>query len=292
MIFKPLPSPSDAHLKRYLWSSETIVVEGAASNVAYNRHVAPLSLKLTLAGEERYNVHGFEASVRPSQMLIINAHQPYASRICTLELTKTRCLFFSDADIVGAHQSGLADGRLLDDPERDDHTARAFPGVVQTIPPALRAQLAALPLLRQATRLAQDEYALKVASALFALDSPAWRSPPEPRRTATRRELLRRCLIARSYIEACFAEEISLADIARVSGLSRSHLHRAYKQCLGEAPTATLRKARMTEAARLLRAGRAVSEAALASGYADFAAFSRAFKAYFGAAPSAYRRAK
>jgi AraC-like DNA-binding protein len=79
----------------------------------------------------------------------------------------------------------------------------------------------------------------------------------------------------------------SLAEIAR---MSRSIFAERFTAAVGEPPLRYLSRWRLTIAADLLRSGGLkVTEAAYQSGYASDAAFSRAFKAHFGYAPSEAR---
>lgn len=79
----------------------------------------------------------------------------------------------------------------------------------------------------------------------------------------------------------------SLAEIAR---MSRSIFAERFTAAVGEPPLRYLSRWRLTIAADLLRSGKLkVTEAAYRSGYASDAAFSRAFKAHFGYAPSEAR---
>ncbi len=79
----------------------------------------------------------------------------------------------------------------------------------------------------------------------------------------------------------------SLAEIAR---MSRSIFAERFTAAVGEPPLRYLSRWRLTIAADLLRSGGLkVTEAAHRSGYASDAAFSRAFKAHFGYAPSEAR---
>jgi AraC-like DNA-binding protein len=79
----------------------------------------------------------------------------------------------------------------------------------------------------------------------------------------------------------------SLAEVAR---MSRSIFAERFTAAVGEPPLRYLSRWRLTIAADLLRSGGLkVTEAAYQSGYASDAAFSRAFKAHFGYAPSEAR---
>ena len=92
------------------------------------------------------------------------------------------------------------------------------------------------------------------------------------------------------YIESHFAENPSLADIARVVGLSPFHLSRLFQVSTGTSVVRYLRGRRLTEAARQLAAGAGdILSVAVAAGYASHAAFTRAFSDQFGRSPEQVR---
>ena len=82
----------------------------------------------------------------------------------------------------------------------------------------------------------------------------------------------------------------TVQSLAEVAMMSRSIFAERFTAAVGEPPLRYLARWRLTIAADLLRNGRLkVTEAAARSGYASDAAFSRAFKAQFGYAPSEAR---
>jgi AraC family transcriptional regulator len=92
------------------------------------------------------------------------------------------------------------------------------------------------------------------------------------------------------YIEAHFAAEIALDDIATVGGVSRFHLSRAFGDATGHSVMRYVRGRRLTEAARSLSLGASdILSVALAAGYGSHEAFTRAFRDQFGLTPEAVR---
>jgi AraC-like DNA-binding protein len=74
--------------------------------------------------------------------------------------------------------------------------------------------------------------------------------------------------------------------LARSVGLSRSKLHRCFRQAYGVSPFEYLRNHRLQTAMLLLQGGEVnVTEAALTVGYTNLSYFAKAFKAMFGVAP-------
>jgi AraC family transcriptional regulator len=92
------------------------------------------------------------------------------------------------------------------------------------------------------------------------------------------------------YIESHISEPFALADVARVSGLSRFHLARTFAAVVGQPVLAFARARRLSEAARLLADGAPdILQVALAVGYGSHEAFTRAFRDQFGMTPEDLR---
>lgn len=92
-------------------------------------------------------------------------------------------------------------------------------------------------------------------------------------------------------IEEQHAEDLRLADLAAIAGLSTHHLIRAFRRETGLTPHAHLIGVRVRRARDLLRAGETPAVVAHLVGFADQAHLTRAFKARIGVPPGAYRRA-
>jgi AraC-like DNA-binding protein len=96
---------------------------------------------------------------------------------------------------------------------------------------------------------------------------------------------------ALALLHARLAERWTLATLAREAGLSRSALGERFARQIGVSPMRYLARRRLLAAADRLREGRlGVAEVAAQAGYDSEAAFSRAFKRAFGAAPAAFRK--
>jgi AraC-like DNA-binding protein len=96
---------------------------------------------------------------------------------------------------------------------------------------------------------------------------------------------------AREVIDARFAEEVELAELARLAGLSRSHLIRAFRRETGLTPHAYQIDRRFRAARRRLERGEPPSAVAAACGFFDQSHLNRVFKARTGVTPGVYRAA-
>jgi AraC-like DNA-binding protein len=86
-------------------------------------------------------------------------------------------------------------------------------------------------------------------------------------------------------------EPPDLAEMARMTGLSRFQLLRRFERCYGVPPHAWLRQKRAERARAMIRDGATLSAAAAASGFADQSHMTRVFVRQFGFTPGAWRAA-
>lgn len=93
------------------------------------------------------------------------------------------------------------------------------------------------------------------------------------------------------YVRDHVHEPISVDDLARRAGMSRSAFDRRFKEATTYAPLQFIKAMRLGNAALRLRQGASVGEAAYAVGYASASQFSREFRRHFGASPRAWGRA-
>lgn len=96
-------------------------------------------------------------------------------------------------------------------------------------------------------------------------------------------------LRAREYLHAHFQQNIGLDELARVCGVDRFRLSRAFKAAFGIAPHGYLIQLRLVCARRLLALGTAPADVASDLGFADQSHLGRWFRRANGLTPGAYR---
>jgi AraC family transcriptional regulator len=218
-----------------------------------------------------YRTRGVELSVLPGQAIVIPAHEEH--------VTQLRGPGKYGSVWLGAERMReLADamGTLGKD-------AEFGAGIIE---PSQR--VIALGQLLQ-TEVAEASFASDLAADALSesLAIQALRSA----RAVERRVGLNdpRIRAAVEFIETCFADAISLDQLAKAAGMSRFHFSRAFREQVGESPYRFLIKLRLRRAARLLRIKNvSVTEAALTVGFQDLSRFARMFRAEFGCAPAKY----
>ena len=111
------------------------------------------------------------------------------------------------------------------------------------------------------------------------------------RRPATTRQRTALYEDATRLVQAEFAEDLNLNDVARRIATSRRQLQRIYNEIGGTTFRDQLTRVRMERAAELLqRNGYTVREVANRVGYRQPAQFAKAFRAHHGLSPSEFRR--
>jgi AraC family transcriptional regulator len=288
----PLLNPPPALLGR-----ENALVGGRspARGHVVARFVGPLSIKTVLQGEGYWRTPRARFRVDPAHLLVLGEGREYSLEIEPGRSAETLCAFFRRGFVAEA-LSGASrpDAELLDDPE----TASPDPGFVETLRPQPARLRQALLQARAAARggvepLLADELfgtlALELVDSELGVRRLAERLPAV--RPGTRRELLRRLLRARDFIEAELASPLSLGRIAREACLSPYHCQRRFAALFGETPHAYATRRRLERAAAALHAGgRSVTEVCLDAGFASLPSFSALFRRRFGSSPGAYSR--
>ncbi len=137
--------------------------------------------------------------------------------------------------------------------------------------------------MQQQGGLEEIAYALAGAAIRVTGENRASTGTRGGHRHACIAEVLRR-------LETRFAEQHTIADLARMARISPYHFLRTFKQVTGVTPHQWLLRTRLRAAAQRLLASRArVTDIALDVGFEDLSNFVRSFRAEFGVSPRAYR---
>ncbi len=93
-----------------------------------------------------------------------------------------------------------------------------------------------------------------------------------------------------SYINAHFAEPLTLEMLAKNSFVSVNQLCKIFKNYFGTTVAKYIVSKRISEAKKLLSSGKSVSDTALLCGFSDYANFIRVFKKFVGISPGKYAK--
>ncbi|MCI0750247.1 MAG: AraC family transcriptional regulator [Flammeovirgaceae bacterium] len=109
-------------------------------------------------------------------------------------------------------------------------------------------------------------------------------------KSTTRLELYKRLHLVKDYIDSCYANELSLKNLADLAALNPYYLLRLFKQYFKATPHQYITQRRIKEAKVLLSRSYGVSEVCRKVGFEDIASFSKLFKRYTGVPPSEYAK--
>ena len=132
----------------------------------------------------------------------------------------------------------------------------------------------------------QDEAAMVGYLYLFISELMKETREAEPHSTSSSSQYV---LNAIKYIQFNYSHDISINDVAKSVGVSRSHLYRVFMSNVGKSPIDYLTEYRINEACNLLRSSNlSIAEVAISVGFFDQFYFSRVFKKAVGIPPSKY----
>ncbi|MDP2699521.1 AraC family transcriptional regulator [Thalassospira sp.] len=139
------------------------------------------------------------------------------------------------------------------------------------------------PETRHATPDLERDSALLYGAARLALrhaDAPPFTYHPGSEDRRVRRVI--------EYMAAHLDENITLDELATLTGLSRFHLLRVFRDATGLPPHTYLGHMRLRRAKRMLFDGAAIADTAAATGFSDQSHLNRHFKAMWGVSPGAF----
>jgi AraC-like DNA-binding protein len=255
----------------------------------------PLSVKSVIRGTGTWSTHDGRFTVDEDSILLLNHRQNYTILIDSPQPVRTFCLFFQDGLVEQAwrcHTTGASD--LLDDPRRLPAPAGFFErmhpkeGTMARLLAAMHREVES----GQGTAESLEDGFLLVARELLRfrteLRQSAARVPAM--RAATRAELFRRLMDARSRIEESLDHPLSLERIAAAACLSPYHLHRLFRRVFGETPHRYAVRRRLERAKRLLaETEMPVTLVCLESGFESLGSFSTLFRKQTGRSPIEFR---
>ncbi|WP_284645872.1 helix-turn-helix transcriptional regulator [Paenibacillus silviterrae] len=131
------------------------------------------------------------------------------------------------------------------------------------------------------------KYTFLLQSELYCLFNKLELSSKNDRRRAANTTLWVQS--AQQFIDQHYTEKLQVENLAEMFGVHRSHFTTVFTKIIGLSPMQYIHRLRMELGAKLLRSTNlSVTEVALSTGYPELYSFSRAFKRYYGAAPTEY----
>lgn len=235
-----------------------------------------MSIAAVVAGSFRYRSTRGSVMLAPGALLLGNFGSAYE---CTFDHSPgDRCINFA---YTPACFEEIARG--VPAARRMDFSSHRIPPVPAILPLAARAELHGV----QHDAMRWEELSLSIAGDVLGLltDDAPHRSPRSGRDE-------RRVLSALQMIEDCYAEPLSIAELAGVACMSPYHFMRTFRDVVGVTAYQYLLQTRLRHAAVGLGTTREpVSAIAFGAGFGDLSTFAEAFRRSFDLTPSQYRAA-
>ena len=225
---------------------------------------------LVEAGERTLTCQGRAYAVGPGDVLLFNPGDSHAC-VQSAGALDYRALNISRpvmAELAGETAGRREPPRFTPPVLRDGEVSHCLRGLHQLV-------------LEGSPEFGREEALLLLVSLLLDRGGPPLPCPAP----ACRAEVERACVYMRRHL----AQRVTLDQVCRCAGLSRSTLLRAFAQAKGVTPYRYLESVRIAEARALLERGVPPAEAALRSGFSDQSHFTNCFGRFTGLSPGAYQ---
>ncbi|MES1022000.1 AraC family transcriptional regulator [Gloeocapsa sp. BRSZ] len=224
-------------------------------------------------GAEAFSYQGEKHVAPTGSVVVINPGEVHTGSAASLDIGWTYRMLYPDVKLL---QQATSDAQQTSNPY--------FPIAVIQDCQLARWILQLHHTLENATSaLEKDSCVLWTFAQLvtrYAGKRPIWSSVSQEPHAVQR---------VREYLEAQYAENISLDAIARVANLSPFYLIRTFRKCTGLPPYEYLTQIRIARAKILLAQGCAISQVANNTGFADQSHLTRHFKRVIGVTPGQYQ---
>lgn len=224
-------------------------------------------------GVQSFMFEGQRRLTPPGGMIFLNPGDVHTGEPADAKGFEYRALYPAVAQMqMVAREIGLAglDLPYFSTPRADDpHLAAQVRGLHQV-------------LQSQASALEQDSKFLLAMAGL--LNQYASAQPIHNRLGRERRAVAAAC----EFIDAHFAQGLSLRQLATQVGLSPYYLLRVFRAEVGMPPHAYLESVRIREAQLRLAAGLPIAQVALETGFSSQSHFTNRFKQFIGVPPGQY----
>lgn len=286
MIFTPIPVKTLSNGCKFDMSAPTELQRELES--------ATLAIKFILKGEAIYHFKGIDHTVKQQQFITLNDRRCIGT-VDPKAPVNGFCISmpYSLLDEVLNRQENmsLTKQHFIDYLESDDF----FDRVNNAANSRLGIYLQSLASILQSTAIEHsqlyiEEQFLRVAELAVGSQLRTYEefSAITASRAAIQKDLYRKLLNARDYLDANLAYNVKMQEAAEAANLSEYYFYRLFRTTFRCSPYQYLLEKRLTTAKELLKKGMAVSYVAYETGFSDVHSFSKAFKKQEGVPPSQY----
>jgi AraC-like DNA-binding protein len=216
----------------------------------------------TLAGVQSFSYRGSRRNSLPGNTLVLHPDEAHDGQAGTDEGFRYRIVYIAPAliqDVLGGCALPFLEGGVSTDPRLSAAAAMMLQHVGHTLEP-----------------LEQSDAVAELARSLAMV------AGAQPRRAKGDALAARR---ARDYLDANRTRTVTLAELEIATGRDRWSLSHDFRTFYGTSPYRYVTMRRLDAVRRMLVAGAALADAALAAGFADQSHMTRHFLKAFGQTP-------
>ena len=237
---------------------------------------------ILLSGQVEYLVEDEVYALRPWDVLLIRHHTIHRANI-SREIPYERVIIYLDGGRIGR---AFPEAPLMACFQTADvHGHRIVPDA------ALRQKLSSL--LREMEQAAQDrQFGAQILQDTCLMRLLVHLGRAVPARTEPEpggKQYDSKVVQALTFIQENLGSELSVERVCEAVHLSPYYFMRLFRAQTGYSVYGYILQNRLIRAAKNIRSGMPVGEAALDSGFSDYSAFYRAFRKQFGASPGRIR---
>ncbi len=262
---------SDLNYSRYRINGEIEVFQGAFTSRSFKPHFHnTYALILVESGVADYGIKNKRNVVTDNKLLVLNPYEVHTGRSLGDGVWNFRSMYLPNELVRSNYNIDIEDGQAIFMNQLINETSllaryQMLHSRMLESELDMDAEVELQEILHQLAELSGVEVA-KVHSDKYRIVSERMRD----------------------YIYEYYRESIQLDDLMKITGLSRFHLIKVFKERFGLAPNQYLNNLRIEKAKELLIQGLKATEVAFSVGYFDQSHFIRHFKKVVGVTPSAY----
>ena len=274
--------PNLAYYEKKVLSDKVFPVQLAVNEAAECREIFAshwhehLEMHYITDGAGTFHIDQQLYHVRAGDLIVANGGEMHAG-YSTDTPYRAWLLVFDPADVAGGL---LEDNARFQSLIRGDETVR---GLIAR-------------MMEEHRRGAEgyDYLCRALVTELLVYLSRNYRTEALPNRSlAKRRRDLERLAPILQCIEQCYAEPLSVGQLAKTLCLSPDRLGHLFREGVGQSPLQYINEIRLRKAMSLLTTGEyTVTEVALAVGFSDYNHFGRLFRRRYGCTPNQARKGK
>ena len=255
------------------------LMKASFADHAFERHSHDgFAIGITTAGVQRFRCKGRQYDSQVGDLVLFNPDEDHDGSPGTADGFRYSIWYVPDAFVASC---------IAVEGERADSRYFATPCVTDPRMAAAFAQMSGSLLATPTESLRAETTMRALIGSMLARhgERTGERVPTVPTGAAAAARLAQ----VRDYIRTHFQRDITVADLAAVAGMSRTHLTRAFGAAYHTPPHVYLNSVRVAHARTLIRCGMPLAAVALECGFADQSHLTRRFKGCVGVTPSGWR---